>query len=75
VRWPEGPYCPHCGNADQESIAKGNGKARRSVFKPVQEVHLSRDNRILALNIHVILRKTRSSGFRCDPASKTLARL
>jgi hypothetical protein len=38
LRWPEGPYCPHCGNADQESTAKGNGKARRSVFKPVQEV-------------------------------------
>ena len=37
ARWPNGPYCPHCGNADQESIAKGNGKARRSVFKRVQE--------------------------------------
>jgi Transposase zinc-ribbon domain len=31
VRWPEGRYCAHCGNADQQSIAKGNGKARRSV--------------------------------------------
>jgi hypothetical protein len=25
--------CPHCGNADQESIAKGNGRAHRSVFQ------------------------------------------
>jgi len=22
VRWPDGPYCPHCGNADQERIYK-----------------------------------------------------
>lgn len=26
VRWPEGPYCPHCGNSDQEKIAKIEGK-------------------------------------------------
>src|ERR1700730_3354138 len=29
IRWPDGPYCPHCGNADQEKIAKGEGKATR----------------------------------------------
>jgi transposase-like protein len=29
VRWPEGPVCPHCGNLDQEKIAKGEGKATR----------------------------------------------
>jgi transposase-like protein len=29
IRWPDGPYCPHCGNADQEKIAKGLGKAHR----------------------------------------------
>ena len=29
VRWPDGPYCPHCGNSDQEMIAKGQGKAHR----------------------------------------------
>ena len=29
VRWPDGPICPHCGNADQEKIAKGAGKATR----------------------------------------------
>src|SRR5204863_2304981 len=26
VRWPDGPYCPHCGNADPERIAKVEGK-------------------------------------------------
>ncbi|CAN5336731.1 IS1595 family transposase [soil metagenome] len=25
-RWPNGPYCPHCGNADGEKIAKIEGK-------------------------------------------------
>jgi transposase-like protein len=25
VRWPHGPICPHCGNADQERIAKVKG--------------------------------------------------
>jgi transposase-like protein len=29
IRWPDGPYCPHCGNADQEKIARGLGKASR----------------------------------------------
>lgn len=28
-RWPDGPYCPHCGNADQARIAKMEGKAHR----------------------------------------------
>jgi transposase-like protein len=28
-RWPDGPYCPHCGNSDQDKIAKGKGKAHR----------------------------------------------
>jgi transposase-like protein len=26
VRWPDGPICPHCGNSDQEKIAKVEGK-------------------------------------------------
>jgi transposase-like protein len=30
IRWPDGPYCPHCGNADQERIAKGLGKVSRA---------------------------------------------
>lgn len=29
LRWPDGPFCPHCGNSDQEKIAKGEGKAHR----------------------------------------------
>lgn len=30
IRWPDGPVCPHCGNLDQEKIAKGQGKAIRA---------------------------------------------
>jgi transposase-like protein len=26
VRWPDGPICPHCGNSDQEKLAKVAGK-------------------------------------------------
>jgi transposase-like protein len=29
VRWPNGPVCPHCGNCDQEKIAKAQGKSAR----------------------------------------------
>jgi transposase-like protein len=29
IRWPDGPYCPHCGNVDQAKITKGEGKAHR----------------------------------------------
>ena len=28
VRWPHGPYCPHCGNSDPERIAKVEGKKK-----------------------------------------------
>lgn len=28
ARWPNGPYCPHCGNADPETIALVEGKKR-----------------------------------------------
>ena len=28
VRWPDGPICPHCGNADGNRIAKVEGKKR-----------------------------------------------
>lgn len=27
-RWPDGPYCPHCGNADSDRIAKIEPKPR-----------------------------------------------
>ena len=26
LRWPDGPICPHCGNSDQDKIAKVEGK-------------------------------------------------
>ena len=26
LRWPDGPICPHCGNSDQERIAKVEGE-------------------------------------------------
>ena len=29
-RWPNGPYCPHCGNSDQDKIT-ASLKARRIV--------------------------------------------
>jgi transposase-like protein len=28
--WPEGPVCPHCGNADPDKVTKLEGKAHRS---------------------------------------------
>ena len=30
MRWPDGPYCPHCGNSDQAKITKLNGKSHRA---------------------------------------------
>ncbi len=29
IRWPDGPFCPHCGNSNPDKIAKGEGKAHR----------------------------------------------
>jgi transposase-like protein len=29
-RWPDGPYCPHCGNADKTRILKMDGEAHRA---------------------------------------------
>ena len=29
IRWPNGPYCPHCGNADEEEIVKLTSEAHR----------------------------------------------
>src|ERR1700736_2178801 len=32
--WPDGPFCPHCGNADERRITKLNGKSTRpGVYK------------------------------------------
>ena len=30
MRWPDGPYCPHCGNSDQAKITKLAGKSHRA---------------------------------------------
>lgn len=29
IRWPDGPVCPHCGNVNQDSIHKLEGKSHR----------------------------------------------
>ena len=29
-RWPNGPVCPHCGNADATRITRMQGKAHRA---------------------------------------------
>src|SRR6266508_3472477 len=29
IRWPGGPICPHCGNADREKIVKLKGQSHR----------------------------------------------
>ena len=29
IRWPNGPVCPHCGNADSERIVALKGKSHR----------------------------------------------
>lgn len=34
IQWPNGPFCPHCGNADQARITKLMGKSTRpGVYK------------------------------------------
>jgi transposase-like protein len=30
IRWPNGPYCPHCGNADEDEIVKLTSKKHRT---------------------------------------------
>jgi transposase-like protein len=29
IRWPNGPYCPHCGNSDEDQITRINGQSHR----------------------------------------------
>src|SRR5690349_4507170 len=29
IRWPDGPYCPHCGNLDPTRVTKMEGKSHR----------------------------------------------
>ena len=38
IRWPHGPICPHCGNADPERITKLEGKSHSSRPLPVQRL-------------------------------------
>lgn len=30
IRWPEGPFCPHCGNADPDTVTRMEGKSHRA---------------------------------------------
>ena len=30
IRWPLGPYCPHCGNADPDKVTRLAGKSHRA---------------------------------------------
>jgi transposase-like protein len=29
IRWPDGPHCPHCGNADSDAVTRLKGKSHR----------------------------------------------
>ncbi len=50
--WPEGPTCPHCGNADKAKITALQGKAHRpglyQCSRVPRAVHRDRQNRIRA---------------------------
>lgn len=39
IRWPLGPYCPHCGNADPHLITKLAGKSHRPGLHQCNECH------------------------------------
>ena len=39
MRWPDGPYCPHCGNSDQDKITKLEGKSHRPGLYACNECH------------------------------------
>lgn len=39
VLWPDGPYCRHCGNSDQEKLAKMEGKSHRPGLYYCNECH------------------------------------
>jgi transposase-like protein len=30
IRWPDGPFCPHCGNADPDTVTRMAGKSHRA---------------------------------------------
>ena len=35
IRWPDGPYCPHCGNTDRvyKLTPKEGSKTRKGLYK------------------------------------------
>ncbi len=35
--WPDGPYCPHCGNADPDRITKLKGNSTRPGVRKCNE--------------------------------------
>lgn len=39
-RWPDGPYCPHCGNSDQARIGTVTGKTARPGLYQCKECRL-----------------------------------
>ena len=38
LRWPDGPYCPHCGNSEPTTIRRLEGKSHRPGLQSVQRV-------------------------------------
>src|SRR4051794_41137183 len=40
LRWPNGPWCPHCGNADPDRITKLEGKVHRAGLYECRECEL-----------------------------------
>ena len=39
IRWPNGSYCPHCGNADEDKITRLNGQSHRKGLHQCNECH------------------------------------
>lgn len=40
IRWPDGPYCPHCGNLDPTRVTKMEGKSHRPGLYQCNECRL-----------------------------------
>ena len=75
IRWPKGPYCPHCGNADQERIYKLTANAESKVRSGLYKCAECRDTFTVKVGTvmedsHVPLRKW-LIGFYIMCASKT----
>ena len=48
--WPEGPVCPHCGNADQDRITGLQGKAHRPGVYQCNEQECREKDLMIALD-------------------------